>query len=81
MKKVIVSPKGFTPINFFSDSLGHKWTKIIFVKRGKLGKLLKIRKTRIVINPRDTRVTRIENHKPRVQSVTITYAKRRISRR
>ena len=75
MKRVIVAPRGYTPIDFHTDPLGQVKVKIIFRKRGKLGKLLGIKKTRDVNVPKGMRVTSINNHTPKVQSVTIKYEK------
>ena len=77
MKKVIVSPKGYTPIDFDSDALGEKKVKIVFRKRGKFGKLLSMKKTREINVPKGMRVVSIHNHTPKVQSVTIKYEKKK----
>jgi len=75
MPKKIFNKRGYFAIDFDSDSLGYKWVKITFAKRGRLGKLLKIRSQRIVRNLKGMKVIRIENNKPKVSSVTITYKK------
>lgn len=75
MVKVIVRKKGFFAIDFNSDSLGYKWVKISFRKRGRLGKLLKIKAERIIKVPKGFRVISINNNKPKIGSVTINYEK------
>lgn len=47
-----------------------------FRARSKLGKLFKKQKTIIKKIPDGMRVTRIENNKPKIGNITISYAKK-----
>ena len=73
--KIIKSPKGKTPINFNNDPLGEKYVDITFVRRGRLGKILSGRTVKRFNLPKGNRLTRIENHKPKVRSVKISFRK------
>lgn len=76
MKKVIAPKKGFFVRDFNSDSLGVKYVDLFYAKRGRLGKLLKITAKKRILVPRGMRVIRMENNKPKLAAVTITFTKR-----
>ena len=65
--------KGHFARDFHTDSLGKRWVLVIFMKRSKIGRLLKLRKKKKIRVPKGFRVIRMENHKPKIGSVTITY--------
>ena len=76
MKFVFRKIKGFSPIDFKTDSLGYKFVEVTYGKRSKLGKLLKVKRTRKWMLPKGMRVRKIENHTPKIGEVTVTYTKR-----
>ena len=77
MKKVVAPKKGFFVRDFVSDSLGVKYIDLLYTKRGKLGRLLKVRAKKRISVPKGMRVISMENNKPRLGAVTITYKKRK----
>lgn len=77
MGTIIVSKKrGMFVRDFNADSLFEKYVDIKYGMRGKLGKLLKPTFTKRVKIPKGNRITKIENNKPAVGSVKISFKKK-----
>lgn len=75
MKKVIPKKAGYLIRDFDSDDLGYKFVKIKYVRRGMVGKILKKYVRKITV-PKGMRVIKMENNKPSVGQLTITFKKR-----
>lgn len=76
-KKIIKNPRGMFAKNFMSDPLGRNFVEITYAARNRLGKLLRIKRTRRIKLPRGVKIMRIENNAPKVGFVTITFVKRK----
>lgn len=70
LKKNIKTPRGFA----WKDAIHSKGkTTIIFKKRGKLGKLLKLKKKVVVAHPKNSSLQRIENNKGSIGNIQFKF--------
>jgi len=77
VKRVIRRIKGKRVLSFDSDALGRKFVIVYYGSKSRLGRLFRRTTTRTIRIPKGNKISRIENNKPRIGDVTVTYNKRK----
>ena len=71
--KIVPAKKGYFAKKFSSTPLGTEYVDIVYAKRSRLGKLLKVKSKRRINLPKGAKIQLIENNRPKVGQVFITY--------
>lgn len=71
--KTVSRKLGFHPINFLTNALGTDYVDIVYRKRGRLSKFLKLKFKKRINLPKGSKIQLIENNKPKVGMVFIKY--------
>lgn len=77
IKRIITCPRGHDLMNVSGGKdLRDKLIKLLFRKRSVLGKLIKARRIMTSSMPRGMRLMAVDNNKPKIGKVTLTFIKR-----
>ena len=71
--KIVPKIPGWFAKSFNTNNLATDYVDIVYSKRSRLGKLLKVKKTKRINLPKGTKILKIENNYPKVGNVAIKY--------
>lgn len=71
--KIIKNPKGTIAKDFKTNPTGTNFVEIIYGKVNKFSRFLPFKSKKIIKLPKGSKIISIENNKPKIRQVTITY--------